>query len=624
MLGASRFLILSVPNRQDAQAIEGSTMIFVATRAFRLWPGRAFWIPLFVLLGSVPVVARPASAAGLLWSTYLGGTGVETPHGVAVDAAGNIYVAGTTASGDFPVTGGVIQPGPATPTDVVVTKLRADGTTIVWSTYLGGSQSEDGRAIAVDASGNVYVTGNTRSPDFPVTPGAFRTTYGGGISDAFVAKISPDGRQLLYSTFLGGDWDDYPRAIAVDGSGNAYVAGSTNSLDFPVTAGVVKSVRNPTIYDGADGFVSKLNPSGSALVWSTYLGSGGGTDNIFGLALDGQDRPTLVGWTLSPGYPTTANAFDRTFDNRREGFVTRLNATASGYVYSTFIGAEGHDECLAVAVDATGAAYVTGRTESTAFPVTGDAVQASFGGGTDDAFLLALSPAGDALEFSTYLGGPGSDTGHGVAVIGTKAVVTGTTDGGFPASGDTQYAPSGAGPDCFVTSIAGASLVYSSCLGGDAAEDGLSVAVDGSGRAVVIGSTASSGFPTTSGAYDPTYSGNGDDFVSVVDVGDGGTLAVGAPITPSTVSFSPAWPNPSRATTIFRFMLPNPARVVLTVRDPQGRLVTTLCDNAFDAGLHEVVWQGNGQAGTAVTPGVYFAVLRAAGSHAVQEVVRLR
>lgn len=586
---------------------------------------RAVTITLF-LWGALPLATPPAQAGGLAWSTFLGGASTDSPYGVTVDAAGDIYVVGTTASVDFPITPGTIQTNAAVPTDVVVTKLRGDGATVLWSTYLGGSASEDGRAIAVDSYGNVYVTGNTRSADFPVTAGAFRTTYGGGISDAFVAKISPDGRRLLYSTYLGGDWDDYPRAIAVDGAGNAYVAGSTNSIDFPVTAGVVKPVRNPSITDGADGFVTKMNAAGSGVVWSTYFGSSGGTDNIFGLAVDGQGRPTLVGWTLSPGFPVTAAAFDGSFSNRREGFVTRLNASATGYVYSTLIGAEDHDECLGVAVDQAGSAYVTGKTASIAFPVTGGAAQASFGGGACDAFALKLSPGGDALLYSTYLGGTGADVGYAVAVNAAgEAVVGGSTNSaGFPITAGAYDVTANGGLDGFVTALRpDGGLNSSSFLGGSSDEDARFVRFQGAGHVIVAGGTASSTFPTTSGAFSRSHSGDLDDFVASVQV-SGGTLSVAIDGAPGLLSLSPAWPNPHHHATAIRFTLARDAVAMLSVRDTQGRLVRTLSEGPRRAGTHVVTWDGRDEGGEPAPPGIYLVQLGAEGAVIGRLVARVR
>ncbi len=575
-----------------------------------------------------------AAAPGMVWSTFCGGTNAEYDYAVTTDANGDIYVLGSTGSSDYPTTPGAFWRTFISTNDVVVTKLRADGVTLVWSTYLAGSGNEDGKAIAVDAGGNVYVTGNTSSSDFPVTAGAYRTTFGGGISDAFVTKIAPDGSHLIWSTYLGGNWDDYPRALKVDGSGNVYVAGSTNSIDYPVTAGVVKTVRNPSLPDGADGFLTKLNSSGTGVVWSTYVGSDGGTDNIFGLALDSSNRPTVVGWTLSPTYPVTAGAWDVTFDYRREGFVTRLNATASGYVYSTFIGApgqllpgSGHDECLAVALDAAGDAFVTGRTESANFPTTLNGAQRTYGGGAYDAFALELNPTGTALVYASFLGGGGTDIGYGVAVTGTGvATYTGSTDSGnFPVTSGAYDLSANGSTDAFVTTVlpTGA-LGYSTYLGASGAENGQAVALKSNGQAVVAGQTASTTFPTSSGAYDQTAGGMNDDFVTVFDTGTGGSVGVGNEPGPIAVSMLPAQPNPHVDQTTVRFSLATSGHVRLVVRDLQGRLVRALADDDLGAGTYSRTWDGRDQAGSSAPAGMYFLELQNGGSTAAQRIARLR
>jgi uncharacterized repeat protein (TIGR01451 family) len=271
------------------------------------------------------------SGSALVYSTYLGGNGLDAGNGIAVDASGNAYVIGLTGSTDFPTTAGAFQTAshggnPNCPCDAFVTKLNATGTGLVYSTYLGGSGEERGRGIAVDASGDAYVTGTTASTDFPATPGAFQTTFG-GINDVFVTKLNPSGSGLVYSTYLGGSGDGGGSGIAVDASGNAYVVGSTASTDFPTTAGAFQ-----TAFGGGqdDAFVTKLNPSGSAPVYSTYLG-GSDTDGSSGIAVDASGNAYVIGGTLSTDFPTTAGAFQRTFGGGVDAFVAKISVnTPSG------------------------------------------------------------------------------------------------------------------------------------------------------------------------------------------------------------------------------------------------------------------------------------------------------
>jgi len=209
----------------------------------------------------------------MIWSTFLGGTGADYAYAIATDSSGDIYVTGYASSTDYPTTAGAYQRTKASGSDVVVTKLRSDGVTVLWSTYLGGSgATEYGHGIAVDSAHNVFVAGVTNGTDFPVTSGAFQTVKSGGNYDGFVTKISPSGDRLLYSTYLGGNGDDYALALALDGSDEAVVAGMTTSTTFPATPGVVKPTRSGVFPDASDGFVTMLNPAGTGLVYSTYLG----------------------------------------------------------------------------------------------------------------------------------------------------------------------------------------------------------------------------------------------------------------------------------------------------------------------------------------------------------------
>ena len=255
-----------------------------------------------------------------------------------------------------------------------MTELNPTGSALVYSTYLGGSGVDyGGHGIAVDTSGNAYVAGSTDSSDFPTTAGAFQTTFG-GYEDAFVTELNPAGSGLVYSTYLGGCGEDQAYGIAVDTSGNAYVTGVTYSFDFPTTAGAFQ-----TTFGGFDdAFVSALNPTGSDLVYSTYLG---GSINDFGLgiAVDSSGHAYVTGYSASSDFPTTAGAFQTTYGGFDDVFVTELNLTGTGLVYSTYLGGSGDDISYGVAVNTSGNAYVTGRTKSSDFPTTAGAFQTAYG-----------------------------------------------------------------------------------------------------------------------------------------------------------------------------------------------------------------------------------------------------
>jgi hypothetical protein len=353
----------------------------------------------------------------LVYATFLGGSGDDSGNGIAVDAAGSAYVTGSTGSTNFPT----LSPYQATPLgsgDVFVTKLTAAGNALVYCTYLGGNAPDQAFGIAVDQAGSAYVTGFTQSSNFP-TQSPYQATLRGGF-DAFVVKLTPAGNGLVYSTYLGGSSNDFGSGIALDGAGSAYVTGTTDSANFPT-----QSPYQATFH-GSEAFVVKLTPAGSALVYSTYLG-GSGLDQAFGIAVDQAGSAYITGLTGSNDFPTLSPYQATLQGGAFDAFVTKLTPAGNALVYSTYLGGNGSDYGSGIAVDGTGAAYVSGITVSTNFP-TLSPYQAAFQG-MQDVFVTKLTPAGNALVYSTYLGGSGCDSGNGIAVDGTGAAyVTGKTD----------------------------------------------------------------------------------------------------------------------------------------------------------------------------------------------------
>jgi Beta-propeller repeat len=459
------------------------------------------------------------------YSTYLGGTGDDEGFGIAFDGSGNAYVTGQTASTDFPVVAGGLAPNSLLGvTNAFVTKISPGGSSpLVYSTYVGGTGSDSGNAIAVDSSGEAFVAGGTSSTDFPHTNGAFQTSLGSGSTgNAFVFELNSTGNALIYGTYLGGSGpgsSDVVKAMAIDSSKNVYVVGRTSSTDFPVQAPLQASLAGTS-----NGFVTKLASGGASLVFSTYLGGGTG-DYASGVAVDSSGNVYVTGGTSNGTFPTTAGAFqpkcgtDGNCNGLSDAFVTVINAAGSGYVYSTFLGGSGIEAAAGIAVDASGNAYVTGSTTSTDFPLK-SALQGTYGGDTD-AFVTKLNAAGNALVYSTYLGGSQPDGGAYIAVDGgNNAYVTGQTESSpFPTSGATQTALGG-GNDAFVAEINSAgALAFSTYLGGSLDEDGTvgneegAIAVDPMGGSIyVTGNTTSSDFPPSS-AFQSANAGGSDAFV---------------------------------------------------------------------------------------------------------------
>jgi subtilase family serine protease len=480
----------------------------------------------------------------LVYSTFLGGGGEDRGWSIAVDSSGNAYATGLTLSVDFPAKPGSFDTSyNGSGRDAFVAKLDPAGSNLMYCTYLGGSLDEDFSAIAIDSLGSAYLTGSTQSSDFPTTAGAFDTVFNGGY-DSYVTKLNGTGSGLVYSTFLGGRDFDAGRAIALDSAGNAYVAGDTNSTDFPVTAGAF----SPTLRGSDNAFITELDSLGRTLVYSTYLGSTS-RDYALSIALDSGGDAYVVGQTDSPDFPTTSAAFDTSYNggppaSPYDVFVTKLNATGTGLVYSTFLGGDGTDFGYSVKVDSMGNAYVTGGTSSINFPITSGSYSTSLSG-TRDAFVSELNAAGSSLVYSTYLGGGGYDLATSLALNSVnEAYVTGVTfSANFPVTPDAADGFYNGFEDVFVAGLnfTGSKLVYSTFLGGLDNENTGSIAMDTADCAYIMGETYSVDFPTTPGALSTTYRGNGDTFVTkirtptLVDLPD-------LTISPSDISFAPPGP----------------------------------------------------------------------------------
>ena len=382
-----------------------------------------------------------------------------------------------------------------------------------YSTYLGGDLQDAGTGVAVDGQGNTYVTGLIASANFPsVDP--HQPGYGGGRRDAFVAKFDPTGTHLLYATYLGGSGDDEGWAIAVDHAGNAYIAGHTDSTDFPLS-----NAYQPANAGGKDVFVARLNAHGSALDYSTYLG-GSGRDEGWGIAVDGEENAYITGITASTDFPT-ASPLQAGMGGVEDAFVTRVNAAGSALIYSTYLGGSLRDGALGIALDRDSNAYLAGHSVSTDFPVA-NAFQPTNHGGDQDAIAVKVSHDGQQLLYSTYLGGSGGEQGWAIAVSGAgEAALTGYTHStDFPTLNPLQPT-NGGSADSYATLLnsRGSGLVYSTYLGGNGDYDGgYGVAADAHGNFYFTGLTSSTNFPSVN-ALQPTKQGGDDAFISKINAG---------------------------------------------------------------------------------------------------------
>ncbi len=473
-----------------------------------------------------PLVIDPS----LGYSTYLGGSGSDTIAGMAVDAAGNVYVAGSTPSTDFPSAGTPYQRTYAGGSnDVYVAKLNASGTGLVYSTYVGSTDSDSASAIAVDSAGNAYVAGNTNSNNFPVTAGAYRTTYVGP-SDAFLFKLNSTGSALTFSTHFA---SASVRGIAITAGSEVYLAGTTAYSTFPTTAGAYKTSVSNSYFN--HGFVSLLNSTGSSLIASTFLAGSNG-DSLNALALDSAGHPVVVGTTSSNDFPTTPGAYRRSFTPYyTDAFVTIFATNLQSLVASTFLGGSSSDSGLSVAVDSS-SVYIAGSTQSSDFPF------ASPSGSYYTDYVAKLPTTLAALNYATVVNSNSYNScsdlcGPFVAVDSAgSAYATGRAASSFTSTNGALQPLTSGGMDIYLVRVNSAGTAnYATTLGGNFDDYPQRIIVDASNRAYIAGTTGSTSFPTTPGALQrrnatPTTSysyGSNELFIARVDM-DGTSCSVSA------------------------------------------------------------------------------------------------
>jgi hypothetical protein len=461
----------------------------------------------------------------VIQSTYFGGTNSDVAYDVAIDTNGNRFVTGYSYSSDFP-TKSPLQGSLNGQTDGYLAKFDAQGG-LVFSTYFGGSGYEQLFSVALDGSGNPYVTGSTGSSDLP-TKNAYQSSYQGK-GDALVAKFDSSGA-LLYSTYLGGSGEDGAGGIAVDGNGSAYVAGETHSSDLP-TANASQS----KLAGAQNGFVAKLDPSGSSLVYSTYIG-GSGNDYAIDVDVDTNNAAYVVGTAESTDFPTK-NPFQKNLNGLfGDAFVAKFDASGS-LVYSTYLGGAVNDGATAVVVDGNGCAYVAGNSSSMDFPTTQNAWRKGGGG-----FLTKFAATGTSLVFSTYIGSSNIGVDRIAIDSSGSAYVSGVTGSpSFPVLGAVQSKLLGA-ENAFLLRLIpdGSGLVYSTYWGGSGSDEASAVAVDANGSASLVGNTSSSNFPIVNAVQNNFAGGNWDVFLSTFTTPSLGITPASLTVHPNVVAqFTP-------------------------------------------------------------------------------------
>ncbi len=440
--------------------------------------------------------ARPLVIDPLVlgYSTFLGGSGAGGEHGYAIDVddAGHAYVAGWTTSPNFPVTAGAFDTTFGG-YDAFVAKLNPQGSGLEFATYLGGSGTEcssgnNFTGLELDVAGDIYLACATSSFNFPITDGAYDSTFDDGGTDMFVTKLSADGSQLIYSTYVGGSATERSSSLAIDVLGNAYITGYSNSIDYPTTPGAY----DPTPDSSFSTFLTKLNADGTALDYSTSTNGNLGEDRSF-VAVDSGGNAYVAGGKVR---------------------VLKFNAAGSALVYNVSLGM--NNEAGGIALDGVGNAYVTGVTFGNV-PITPGAFDTTFNGARD-AFVTKINAAGNFVLYGTYFGGSGNDYGTGIELDAAKNVyLTGYTfSNDLPITSNTYDATNNGMEDVFVAKLEleiGTGLIYSTYIGGPEGDRGYAIAVDSDGRAYVTG-YALAGFPTTQGALKRRMRGNWDAFVT--------------------------------------------------------------------------------------------------------------
>ena len=474
---------------------------------------------------TAPLVIDPTVS----YSTLLGGSNSNAAMALAVDATGAAYLAGFTASYNFP-TASPVQNFNAGSNDVFVAKLTPSGNALVYATYIGGGGDDRGYGIAVDSTGAAYVAGSTTSANFPVRNALQSKRVGG--RNAFVLKLSPAGNSLVFSTYLGGNGSDTANGIALDSSRNVYVAGDTTSTAFPATAGAFQRSNRGS----QDAFVAKLNPAGSALVYATFLG-GSLEDHAAAVAVDAGGTAYVTGSTWSPDFPV-ASAYQSRLAGGQDAFVARIAASGSSLVFSTYLGGSGGvigapEGANGIALDAAGAAYVTGTTPSSNFPLLNPYQSALRG--WSDAFVSKLSAAG-ALAYSTYVGGSGTDVANAIAVdSGGNAYIAGYTNVMDLITTNPSASPGAYNAFVAELNSAGRTLAGAAYILDTGADTASAIALDASASVYFAGWTLSRNFPVLNGIQSTNTSGYSA-FLAKINF----TLAVAIGVAPASANLGPA------------------------------------------------------------------------------------
>lgn len=455
----------------------------------------------------LPLVIDP-----LVYSTFIGMDGDEQATCQVIDSNDNVYVAGHTFSPDYPTTIGAydltFNGGNTYPYDVFVSKLGHHGDSLIFSTFIGGDDGDYCYGMSLDRYNNIFLAGITWSLNFPVTPGAF--SYNSpGFPDIFLSKLNTDGSGLVYSSRFGHSSGCFANSVAVDKHDCAYITGFTGSLSYPVTTGAYSTTFNGGT---SDVFISKFDSAGSSLVYSTFIGGSGNNTNIdvgSDILVDDSGYAVVCGYTTSPDFPATANAFQKSLNGDKDVFILKMNPSGSKLIYSTFIGGTGTDACTKMVAGKNNSIFFTGTTNSTDFPVTTDAYNL-YNNGNDDAFITQINDSGSKLLYSSFLGGGAFDEGGDIDLDSNGFIyLTGNTGSiDFPVTSGSFQPVFKGGKDAFLIKydFLNKKMMYSSFLGGTNIDYGFSLNCLHSATVIISGCTRSDDYPVTTGAFCDSFS----------------------------------------------------------------------------------------------------------------------
>ncbi|NNE08701.1 MAG: hypothetical protein HKN20_09085 [Gemmatimonadetes bacterium] len=560
----------------------------------------------------------PALIAG----SYLGGSSIDAAFDLDLAPNGDIVVTGYTFSTNFPTTVGVYQTNDAGNADVFVSRFDPTGSNLIFSTYLGGSDFEDGQAVDVADDGTIFVAGKTRSADFPTSINAYDNAANGS-HDVFVARLSADGANLLFSTYLGsGDYDEAHVIRALPG-GEVVIAGRTFSQFYRTTPGAYDVTYNGL----GDAFLTKLDPTGTQLVFSTVIGGWLG-ERIWDFDQDASGNYVITGITNSSDFPTTTGTFDSTASDSGDIFVAKISSDASTLIWSTLLGETDEDQAQSVVVSPAGPVYVAGHTRSPGLPTHIGAFM-EVPAGSDDAYVVRLNGMGTKVQKGTYFGGTGIDLALDVKLdlAGNVVVLGHTTSQDFPTTLDS-FDPTfnGGSFDGFVTVLDPGlnTVIRSTYVGGSVDEFLMAGAIDPNGLLVIAGQSSSDDFPVTAGGYDATLGSNlvPDAVLLILDPEASSTdIETVVPVARGQLTSAP---NPFNPVTRIRYNLPEAADVTLEVVAPSGRRVAVLDRGYRPQGAAEVSWDGRDDAGRPVASGAYFVRLTAGSASWKHKIVLVK